>query len=999
MNINYEDILRNAPFAYAYHKILLDNNGNPKDFILLDLNESYEKITGVKSKHILNKKASEFMPNLFEKNKDLIDICGEVSIKGINKNIEKYYKTLDKWYYINIYSNKKYFFSTIFIDITELKKMEIETNNLNEELLANNEELIANNEELESLNEELNENYNTIIDVKEDLVKSEQRYKAIITVSNTGAWEYDIKKDFLWCSPEYFLMLGYNPNDFLMNGESNLENVWINLIYEADKHKASNHFSNYLSGGSDGIYENYFRMKHKNGNLIWIWSRGKTLRNKDGSLSNITVGTHINITKIKEAQEMIQVQKTRLENIINAANAGTWEWNLKTNENIINDKWANILGYEKSELEENLQAWKNLIHKDDLKKSEDLLYKHINGEIDFYQCEFRMRHKKGHWVWILDRGKIVCYDEKGAPLWFFGTHIDITRKKEAEKEIYFQNESQKLINTIISELVNVNLKNFDNKILFTLKKIGEFISADRSYLFEFFDDYKKMRITHEWCKNNVESQKHLIQNFPTSKIPWKKNKLLNKEIVVIKNILNLPKEANIDKNTFLKFNLKSLICVPLYKENIIIGFFGFDFLSNETGVFDNSLNILNIISNTFSDAFVKLDNEKKLIESKNKAEEANKVKNNFLAKVSHELRTPMNGIIGSVQLCEITDDIELIKEYIHIIKKSAYRLMPIIDDVLDISKIESNKIDLYEEEIELNSFLLGLVHQFEIQCKEKKLDFIFNKNIRDNLWIISDKTKLSQIISNVIGNAVKFTDKGKVEITIEEKIINKDKIRLYISVRDTGIVIKEEFKEKVFIPFEQSEKYITRKYGGAGLGLSITKEILDKMNGVIYFNSKMKIGTEFNIEIEFFLGKGFKLYEKENLIFKNNYKQKIRILVAEDDETSRKIIQYMFREEKIYLDFVENGRDAILYYDKNKYDLILMDLQMPLIDGITASGIIREKEKSKSYYTPIIALTGHAYEYDKEKCLKVGINEFITKPFKIEYLKNIINKILENNYK
>lgn len=241
--------------------------------------------------------------------------------------------------------------------------------------------------------------------------------------------------------------------------------------------------------------------------------------------------------------------------------------------------------------------------------------------------------------------------------------------------------------------------------------------------------------------------------------------------------------------------------------------------------------------------------EKELLEQKNKAEKANEAKTVFISKVSHELRTPLHGILGGSQLAQKSNDINEIKKYINIIDISTKRLLPIIEDLLEISKIEKNQFEIKKSTIDINKLLEETILPFKIKSSEKNINLIFKNRIKNNLIVEGDETKISQIINNFLENAIKFTKRGYVMIIVDSQLVNQN-AKINFEIEDTGIGISKDFYNKLFLPFEQEEQYITRKYQGAGLGLSIAKELILKMNGDIDFVSTVGKGTKFNFFIQ-----------------------------------------------------------------------------------------------------------------------------------------------------
>jgi signal transduction histidine kinase/CheY-like chemotaxis protein len=383
-----------------------------------------------------------------------------------------------------------------------------------------------------------------------------------------------------------------------------------------------------------------------------------------------------------------------------------------------------------------------------------------------------------------------------------------------------------------------------------------------------------------------------------------------------------------------------------------------------------------------------ISNEKKtiqtLINAKNKTEEAIKVKENFLANMSHEIRTPMNAVIGFTNLLLKRDLPLQEKEYIRIIKNSGENLLRIINDILDISKIESGLITFEEIPISIKELFASLNSMLVQKANEKKLQLSFNwdKNIPDVL--LGDSTRLSQILINLTSNAIKFTKKGSV--TIFAKLINTENnvYKIEFIIQDTGIGIPKEKQQLIFERFVQAETDTTRNYGGTGLGLSIAKQLVEYQGGTICLESTEGVGSTFSFALPFKAPLDSLLSEADtinDLIIKKL--KKINTLLVEDNTINIKLIESIFSEYNMPVDYAENGFAALEKIKNNTYDLILMDIEMPKMNGYETTAAIRNDLKIN---TPIIALTAHSLPGEKEKCINSGMNEYISKPIRTKLL-------------
>jgi len=381
-----------------------------------------------------------------------------------------------------------------------------------------------------------------------------------------------------------------------------------------------------------------------------------------------------------------------------------------------------------------------------------------------------------------------------------------------------------------------------------------------------------------------------------------------------------------------------------------------------------------------------------LIEMVVRSEAATKAKSEFLARMSHEIRTPMNGIIGMTYLAMRANPDEHQLGYLRRIDNAAKTLLGVINDILDFSKIEAEKMEIHNSSFRLSRILWSIYDMLALKTEEKgiSLDVSVADDVPD--IIESDPLRLSQICINLCSNAVKFTESGGVSLHISLKSREEDDLLLLFAVKDTGIGMTTEERGRIFDSFTQADGSTTRKYGGTGLGLTISKSLVRMMGGEIWVESEPGKGSTFLFTIRAKVGSETDLKDEDGapVPHEQAHLPELKVLLAEDNLINQEIALEVLQSMDVDVTLAVNGADAVEKWESGSFDLILMDIQMPIMDGLTAARRIRESDAPRSKNVPIIAMTANAMSGDREKSLEAGMNDHITKPLDIKELRSAL---------
>ncbi len=584
--------------------------------------------------------------------------------------------------------------------------------------------------------------------------------------------------------------------------------------------------------------------------------------------------------------------------------------------------------------------------------------------------------KDGSRIFVSESAKAVR-DKNGNTIYYEGTIEDITIRRTAENEI-------RDLNKLFFELGIDPAKNID---ILVKKAAGLFESEYSLY-------------------SHVKNDSTTISNYNYHNMPkdiaiedvTDLNSLLTAYVNQDKGhfFTNITTNPEIFENNYLlnTFKIKTCAGFSVQTDGKLTGYL-YILCKNENEYSGKKTQTIATLVKVLSLEQVRLDAREELIVSRKEAEEANKAKGQFLANMSHEIRTPLNGIMGFSEILLFNEHDNNKKEMLKLIEKSGHHLLQIIEDLLDYSRIGAGKIKLHESNFELYSIITDTTKFFEREAKEKNLKYLVNLEEVYIKEMFGDGFKLKQVLANLLSNAIKFTDNGNVAIFANS---NQDgeKVSVQLIVEDTGIGIENSQIDKIFDEFKQLDYYLVKKSKGTGLGLSITKKLVEMMGGSIGVESEKGAGTRFIVDVDFRVKTNLKEEEPMNEIVDEREleKKKVKILLAEDNEANQFLIKAIVKSKDWELTVVDDGELAVEAYKNDIYDMVLMDVQMPIMNGYEATKAIREIEMAKGTgeHIQIIALTAFAMKSDKDLCIEAGMDDYISKPFKRQqFLDKIIN--------
>ena len=579
-----------------------------------------------------------------------------------------------------------------------------------------------------------------------------------------------------------------------------------------------------------------------------------------------------------------------------------------------------------------------------------------------------------------------------------GYLVDMHSLKEARNELLRQDTLMRQVNRAATRLMSAEPENFDTAVQRVLKGLGQTVKASRMYLWENFSKVGRpfCREIYLWDSEPHDSRRQAFDGeLDYARMPSWYDCLRQKKSVHLR-VKDLP-EA--DRAKVYPKSIRVMLLIPVFLREDFWGVIGLDKSRDDelfTAIEEKALQSAGILAVS---AIVNNKQSRSLIQAREAALASDKAKSEFLSRMSHEIRTPMNAIIGMTSIAKKATDLDKVRFSLGKIDAASEQLLQIINDILDMSKIESGKLEVENAPFDFEKMLAGVADVVRVRLDEKQQHFSSTLKKPFDRMVVSDELRLSQVFLNLLTNAAKFSPVGgHVAVTADYFARPDGTCTLHCEVRDDGIGISREQQKRLFRSFEQADGSITRRFGGTGLGLSICKSITNLMGGDIWVESREDQGSTFLFEVAFTWGPP--LCECEQGVCEAppayDWRGK-QVLVVEDVDINREILYGLLEETGVALTSAENGKLAVDMFaaQPDRFDLILMDMQMPVLDGLGATEQIRLLHAPRAKTVPILAMTANAFTEDVDKCLAAGMNGHIAKPIDVDDLMRKMSAYLD----
>jgi PAS domain S-box-containing protein len=634
--------------------------------------------------------------------------------------------------------------------------------------------------------------------------------------------------------------------------------------------------------------------------------------------------------KRRRTEEELRISRERFEVAMQGARDGVWDWDLRSNQVYFSPRWKSMLGYQDHEIGNRFEEWQQRLHPDDRDRSLAAVQAYLDGRAPVYELEHRLHHKDGSYRWILTRG-VALRDAAGKPYRMAGSHTDITERKQSEQAL---RDSEALYHSLVETLpLNVFRKDLKGRFTFG---------------------------NHLFCQSLGKPLEEIVGKTDFDFYPAElaeKYRQDDRRVIEQQEILNEVEEHH--KPSGEKIYVQVL----------------------KTPVYDSRNEVIGTQA-IFWDVSDRRRAMEEMRKAKEAAESANRAKSAFLANMSHEIRTPMNAIIGMTELVLETDLNAEQREYLDLVKKSADSLLAVINDILDFSKVEAGRLELDTVAFSLRDHLSDTLNSLAPRAYQKGLELACHvaPEVPDSL--LGDPVRLGQILVNLVGNALKFTQRGEVVVEVGMSSRTDEEIGVLVAVRDTGIGVPVDKRELIFDPFTQADGSTTRQYGGTGLGLAIARRLVEMMGGRIWVESETGKGSTFHFTARL----GVQQHPQARPVpVEVASVHGMPVLVVDDNATNRRILEEMLSHWQMKPTLAESGPEALeallqAARSGEPFPLALLDVQMPGMDGYTLAEEIRKNPEIAG--ATLLVLSSSSQSSESARRRELGIHAALNKPIK-----------------
>ncbi|MBD2296088.1 PAS domain S-box protein [Anabaena sphaerica FACHB-251] len=780
------------------------------------------------------------------------------------------------------------------------------------------------------------------------------------------------------------------------------------------------------------------RNYRKDGTLFWNELSISPIYDDNGELTHF-IGIQNDITKRQEAEAALKEKEERWQLALQGNNDGIWDWNLKTNEVFFSAHWKEMLGYEDYEITNHVDEWSKRVHPEEIDGVIQVIQNHLAKKTPFYISEHRVQCKDGSYKWILDRGQAL-WDEEGNAVRMVGSHTDITERMQVKYAL-----EQELQRTLLLKKITEKIRqSLDIQEIFetSATEIGQAFKADRCLIHSYIrEPIPHIPLVAEYVLSGYSSILNMKMEIPIVGNPHVTTLIMQDQAIASSDVYIDPL-FQATEPICREIGLKSMLAIRISYQDQANGIIGLHQCSHFRQWTPEEIELLEAVAAQLGIALAQaqlLEQETRqraeltlknsaLEQSKHAAEAANRAKSEFLAMMSHEIRTPMNAVIGMTGVLLDTNLTPQQQDFVETIRSSGEALLTIINDILDFSKIESGKLELEEQSFNLRNCIEQVLDILAPKADEKNIELAYLIDLQVPTRIIGDLTRVRQILMNLLGNAIKFTKTGEVILSVHAKpiantapgiakIITQSPVfivyEILFAIKDTGIGIPADKMQRLFQPFSQADASTTRQYGGTGLGLVISQRLSEMMGGTLWVESQGCIGGNPNLrwQNESLISslqpdQGSKFYftviapgdidfpSEELSIYSVQLAGK-RLLIVDDNPAHRKILKLTAESWNMQTYIAASAQEALEQLRLgNQFDMAILDIRMPEMDGITLAQEIRKQSNCQTI--PLVILTSLAKAETSRECADIQIAAYLTKPVKQSQLYNALSQILMN---